>query len=256
MKITLDLRKSAIENAQALFNEAKKFKRKAEGARKAIAVTRQKLAFGGTQIKREQQGKARAKKKWFHEYRFFTTTNGFLCAGGKNAKQNDTLVASQLKENDLFFHADVHGASAVILKDGLKAKEQDLREAAQFAACYSNAWKGGSGVADVYCVSKEQVSKHSHGEFVGKGAFLISGERTWFKNVDLHLSILRGKNGELVSVPLDYHLDKVPRYRGAVIRPGSKTKEELFEELKPSLNLKKTEKDEFFVLLPGGSEIV
>ena len=249
MKITLDLRKSAMENAQALFDEAKKFKKKAEGARKAIENTKNKISSSkGTQVKESTKRKV-GKKKWFHEYKWFKTTNGLLCVGGKNAKQNDTLVAAQLKESDLFFHADVHGASAVILKDGVKAKEQDLREAAQFAGCYSNAWKGGSGVADIYCVGKEQVSKHSHGEFVGKGAFLISGERKWFKNVELKIA-LGVKNAEVVALPAIAAEGK----KGFVLLvPGGQKKEELFSLLKSKLGLKKN--DEFFSLLPGNCEI-
>ncbi|HIH19918.1 TPA: DUF814 domain-containing protein [Candidatus Micrarchaeota archaeon] len=252
MKITLDLRKSALQNAQALFDEAKKFRRKAEGARKAIADTKRKLSQNNGVSEKSVAGKIKKhKKKWFDEYRHFTTSNGFLCVGGKSAKQNDTLVASQLKEGDLFFHADVHGASAVVLKDGLRAKEQDLREAAQFAACYSNSWKLGSGVADVYCVGKEHVLKYSQGEFVGKGAFLISGERKWFKNVELKIAVGLDASGELVGVPAFAAAGK----KGFVmLAPGSKTKEELFRQLKFPFKLRKS--DTFFALVPGNSEIV
>ncbi|MEM4254766.1 MAG: NFACT RNA binding domain-containing protein [Candidatus Norongarragalinales archaeon] len=249
MKITLDVRKSAMQNAQALFEEAKKFRRKAEGARKAIEETKRKIAFAQTKTEEtKKQTSGRERKKWFHEYRFFTTTNGFLCVGGKNAKQNDTLVASQLKEGDLFFHADVHGASAVVLKEGTKAKEQDLREAAQFAACYSNAWKLGSGVADVYCVSKEQVSKHSHGEFVGKGAFLISGERKWFKNMRLEIAV-GTQGGELIALPA---LAAAQKKGFVFLVPGGKKKEELFPILKGKLSLRKS--DGLFAVLPGNCE--
>jgi len=133
MKIRLDFRKSALQNAQTLFYEAKKFKRKVEGAKKAIEETKRKLSMQSHPgVAGKPTNKSKAKKKWFDEFRHFTTSNGFSCAGGKNAKQNDTLVASQLKEGDLFFHADVHGASAVVLKNGLKAGEKDLREAVLF----------------------------------------------------------------------------------------------------------------------------
>jgi predicted ribosome quality control (RQC) complex YloA/Tae2 family protein len=250
MKIILDVRKSALENARALFDEAKKFKKKREGVVKAIEETKRKIAAsqgGKTETKEKERGFAKGKKKWFHEFRFFQTTNGFLCVGGKNAKQNDLLVANNLKENDLFFHADVHGASAVVLKEGLKAKEKDLKEAAQFAACYSNAWKLQSGVADVYCVRKEQVSKYSSGEFVGKGAFLISGERKWFKNTELKM-VFSGVGEELKLEPAE-KLES-----GLTIRPGRKTKEELFKELKSALKIKKT--DLFFALLPGNGDVV
>lgn len=250
MKITLDVRKSALQNAQALFDEAKKFRRKAEGARKAIDNTRTKLTRAqAPQAEKKANAQSKGKKKWFHEYRSFTTSSGLLCAGGKNAKQNDLLVASQLKENDLFFHADVHGASATILKEGAaKAKEQDLLEAAQFAGCYSNAWKSGSGVADVYCVGKDQVSKHSHGEFVGKGAFLIAGERKWFKNTSLEISLVK-EGDELLALPAEHAKAK----NGIKLVPGAKTKEELFSTLKSKLGLKKT--DEFFALLPGNCDL-
>ncbi len=250
MKITLDVRKSALQNAQALFDEAKKFRRKAERARKAIENTRAKIIRAETpQVVKKTSAQGKGKKKWFHEYRSFTTSNGLLCVGGKNAKQNDTLVASQLKENDLFFHADVHGAGAVILKEGAtpKAKEQDLLEAAQFAGCYSNAWKSGSGVADVYSVGKDQVSKHSHGEFVGKGAFLIAGERNWFKNTRLEIALVK-EGDELLAIPALNAKAK----NGIKLVPGAKTKEELFAPLKPKLGLKKT--DEFFALLPGNCD--
>jgi len=251
VKIVLDLRKKALENAQEFFENAKKFKKKAEGARKAILEIRKKLSQENAGAEKTgKAGKGERKTKWFHEFRFFTTTNGFLCIGGKTAKQNDILFSKHLKENDLFFHADVHGASAVVLKDGVRAGERDLMEAAQFAACYSNAWKLGSGVADVYCVGKSQVSKHSRGEFVGKGAFLISGERRWFKNVELKIAIGL-KDGELVSIPA-MAAQKTGRF--VFLVPGEKTKEELFALLKDKLELKKNE--EFFGLLPGKSEIV
>src|SRR3989338_1869732 len=251
MKITLDIRKSAMENAQALFDEAKKFRRKAEGAKKAIENTKRKIALAQAPRKQESKSAAgRHKKKWFHEYRFFTTTNGLMCVGGKNAKQNDTLVAAQLKEGDLFFHADVHGASAVILKEGTtKAKEQDLLEAAQFAGSYSNAWKGGSGVADVYCVGKDQVSKHSHGEFVGKGAFLISGERKWFKNTLLEIALSDDENEAKAEPALK------TQGKGIILKPGGETKEELYRQLKSQLKKSRVSTDEFFALVPGNSEI-
>jgi len=54
---------------------------------------------------------------------------------------------------DLFFHADIDGAPVAVMKTGGRnAGDQDLMEAAQFAASYSAAWKFGYGSVDVYCV--------------------------------------------------------------------------------------------------------
>ena len=92
--------------------------------------------------------------------------------------------------------------------------------------------------------------KYSQGEFVGKGAFLISGERKWFKNVELKVAIGLDSAGELVGVPAFAAVGK----KGFVmLAPGSKTKEELFRQLKSSFKLRKS--DEFFALVPGNSEV-
>jgi predicted ribosome quality control (RQC) complex YloA/Tae2 family protein len=186
MGLLIDPRKTALQNAAGYYEKAKKFAKKAEGARKSLGKK--------TAKKTPKKKKAREKSKWFHEFHWFTSTNGFLCVAGKNAKQNEFLVAKHLDSADLFFHADVNGAPATILKKGSGAEEQDLLEAAQWACAYSRAWKGGSLVADAYAVEKKQVSKYSHGEFVGKGAFMIYGERKWFRNLPIRIKLLKEEN--------------------------------------------------------------
>ena len=48
----------------------------------------------------------------------------------------------------------------------------------------------GLGAADVYCVTPSQVSKTApSGEYMGKGAFMISGKREWFRGVELKIGI-------------------------------------------------------------------
>lgn len=157
-------------------------------------------ATGGMKAK---AGK-KAKPKWHAEYLYFTTTSGALVVAGKNAKQNDELVAKHLGEDDLFFHADIQGAPSTILVGGRKtlndaaegnaAAVASLRETAQWAASYSSAWKTGAASVDVYAVSPSQVSKHAMGGYVGRGAFAIEGEREWFRATPLGLKA--GVSGE------------------------------------------------------------
>lgn len=242
MKIELDPKKSAFKNAADYFEAAKKFKRKAAGALKAMAATKAK----GIAAKQAPAGKAKAaKRKWFEDFHSFATSEGLLVVAGKDAKQNELLVAKHLKENDLFFHADVVGAAATILKDGLHASATSKKEAAQWACCYSRAWKAGSGVADAYCVKKDQVSKYSHGEFVGKGAFMIYGEREWFRNTPLALRA--SFDGRLVMEPA------LKPGKGVVLVPGGIAKEAVAAELKK--RFPQASRDELAFAVPGNASL-
>ncbi|MFA5269648.1 MAG: NFACT RNA binding domain-containing protein, partial [Methanoregula sp.] len=106
--------------------------------------------------------------------------------GGRDASQNEELVKKYLTGGDLFVHADVHGASVVIVK----GKTEKMDEVAQFAASYSGAWRSGHFSADVYSALPPQVSKTPEsGEFVSRGSFIVRGERTYYRNVPLAVGI-------------------------------------------------------------------
>lgn len=225
MKITVDLRKSVHENAAAYFAEAKKWEKKAEGARKAIDAFAQKSV--SAKVTQKQPAK-KTKAKWFQDFHYAATQNGFLVVAGKNAKQNDELVSKHLKDGDLFFHADVIGAPTTILKSGGKPfQKEDLEQAAQIAASYSRAWKQEWHAVDVYAVPPSQVSKYSQGEFVGKGAFIISGKREWFRNTELTLYLSPTEDG--VQVQAVTHTEKPDT--AIQITPGRLPKEQAAKTL-------------------------
>ncbi|MFH1442968.1 MAG: NFACT RNA binding domain-containing protein, partial [Candidatus Micrarchaeota archaeon] len=182
MKIELDVTKNANENAQLLFRKSKDAKAKKENlqqeiekTKKSIESERNRQKFMSKEEKEVEKKKIRIleQREWFQKFHNFHTSEGFLVIAGRDAQQNDLLFAKYLEPNDLFFHADVHGAPATILKKGKDAKEQSLKETAQFAVSYSSAWKGGIHVADAYYVDKEHVEKYSQGEYVPKGGFMI-----------------------------------------------------------------------------------
>ncbi len=167
------------QNAGRYYDEIKKFRRKKEGALAAMAksVVRKKTA------KREITV---LKKQWYHRFRWFITSDGIVVLGGRDASQNEELVKKYMAGGDTFVHADVHGASVVLVK----GKTEKMDEVARFAASYSGAWKSGHFSADVYSTRPEQVSKTAeHGEFVAKGSFIVRGERTYFRNVPLGVAI-------------------------------------------------------------------
>ncbi len=199
MQITLDAKKNINENAAVYFEKAKKAREKKAALAKAIAEVERKIAEAERKIASEKQAKqggektvakSLRKKAWFERFHAFRTSGGRLCIAGKDASQNELLVKHYFEENDLFFHADVQGAAATVLKDGVNAGTEEKREAAQWAACYSKAWKAGYATCDVYAVGRPQVSKTPKpGEYLPKGAFVIRGQREWFKNTELKLEV-------------------------------------------------------------------
>lgn len=68
------------------------------------------------------------------------TSGGFTVLIGKNNLQNDQLTFKTATKNDWWFHVkNVPGSHAVLLVDGNEPGDQDLTEAASFAAANSKA---------------------------------------------------------------------------------------------------------------------
>lgn len=71
-------------------------------------------------------------------FREFKTKKGTLVLAGKNAKNNEELVA-QVKPNEIVLHTSAPGSPFVNIKG--KPKLGDIKEAAIFCARYSKEWK-------------------------------------------------------------------------------------------------------------------
>jgi predicted ribosome quality control (RQC) complex YloA/Tae2 family protein len=167
------------QNAGRYYDVIKKFRRKKEGALKAMKTILPKK-------KEQRRDFIPMKKMWYHRFRWFVTSDGVVVLGGRDASQNEELVKKYMGGQDLFMHADVHGASVVIVK----GKTGCMDEAAQFAASYSGAYRSGHFSADVYSVLPGQVSKTPEsGEFISRGSFIVRGERTCYRNVPLAVGI-------------------------------------------------------------------
>jgi len=166
-------------NVGRYYDQIKKFKRKREGALRAM-----ERPFKAEPSKKKEY--AFLKPRWYHRFRWCYTSDGVLLLGGRDASQNEDLVKRYLEGGDTFLHADVHGAGVVLVK----GETEHMDEAAQFAASYSNAWKSGHFSADVYAARPDQVSKTPEaGEYVSRGSFIIRGERRYFRNVPLGVAI-------------------------------------------------------------------
>jgi predicted ribosome quality control (RQC) complex YloA/Tae2 family protein len=178
-RVRIYVHENVEANLGRYYAEIKKYKKKVAGAKVAMEKP----------LPKRVAAKIHApllKKKWYHRFRWFFTSDGVLVLGGRDASQNEELVKKYMEGKDTFIHADVHGASVVIIKGATDRMD----ETAAFAASYSGAWRSGHFSADVYAVRPDQVSKTPEsGEYVSRGSFIVRGERTYFRDVPLGIAI-------------------------------------------------------------------
>ena len=246
MRVEIDLTKSATQNMTLLYEKAKKLKEKEKRVEEEIEKTKELIKNRKIQINKKQDAKRIRKKEWYEKFRFSFTSKHKLMIAGRSAKENDLLVKRYFEENDLFFHADIHGAAVVILKKGKEADDKELEECAQFAACYSNAWKSRLATIDVYALEKEQVLKGDSDTFVPTGSFVLKGRRRWFRNIELALIITKEQDKAMV---FPAKINK----KGIVIKPGKEEKNKIAKKIAKMLSI---DEQELFPLIPGPSQIV
>ena len=119
--VTLHANKSVHQNAQRYFQEARTLKDKSKGAEKALKDTensklRQEKKKAKDVAAGRVKGLQRSKKFWFEKYRWAILEGGHIFVGGRDARGNDTIVRKHLNSNDIYVHADLHGAPSCSLK--------------------------------------------------------------------------------------------------------------------------------------------
>ncbi len=188
-EVELDIRLSVHQNSQVYYDKAKKLSSKIKGALDAIEKTKE-LSKKQPPAKTPQKIPTH-KQKWYEQYRWFISSDGFLVIGGRDAQSNEDIVKKYLEKRDIFFHTHVSGSPAVVIKtEGKDLPETTLMEAAQFTVSYSGIWKSGQVSGDCYWVLPPQVSKTPEsGEYVQKGAFVIRGRRNYYKDVMLGIAL-------------------------------------------------------------------
>jgi hypothetical protein len=140
-------------------------------------------------------------KEWYERYRWFTTSDGLLAIGGRDASSNSAIIRKHLDEKDLVFHAEIHGSPFFVLKNPNSVENigQSLLEVGQATVSFSRAWKDTLSSGDAYWVTAEQVKKGAPtGQFIPKGSFVIEGKRNYIKGIQIQLAIgIVEQKGEL-----------------------------------------------------------
>ncbi len=220
MRVVIDFGKSAQENADYYYQKAKRLERKRKGAEKAIADLEARYAKLDKDIELPKRKVVkRREQRWYERFHWFYTSDGAVVIGGRDAHQNEQINSKYFGDNDLFFHADIHGASVTILIDGVRSPDSSKAEAAEFAACYSSAWSSMMKTVDVYSLKRQQISKSTDEGSLGTGSFLMKGEREWYRNLKMEL-IMFVEEDVLNTVPTSTFNAKKFRGRHVLVAQG------------------------------------
>ncbi|AKB31228.1 hypothetical protein MSSIH_0538 [Methanosarcina siciliae HI350] len=198
--VNLDIRKTVPQNAQEYYEKVKKFSKKRDGALKAIEETKKSMEkkTASKVAKAGRKMQASRKKHWYDRFRWFVSSDGFLVVGGRDADTNEEIFKKYMEKRDIVFHTQTPGAPLTVVKTGgEEVPESTLLEVARFAVSYSSLWKSGQFSGDCYWIKAEQVTKTPEsGEYLKKGAFVIRGERNYFKDIPLGVAVGLELKGE------------------------------------------------------------
>ncbi len=290
--VTLHADKTVHQNAQRYFQDARTLKEKAKGAEKALKNTEEAKLKQEKKRKKDVaagrvRGIQRSKKFWFEKYRWAILDDGHIIVGGRDARGNDTIVRKHLNSNDLYVHADLHGAPSCSLKlkdgfsvignvsdlpNGIKSmqisqnlgegindarelNEKIISQAAQIAVCWSRAWGSGGAAATAFHVRPSQVSKQTEsGESLGRGSFVVRGQRTWHRDLRLELGMGIGViNG--IPLPVCGTVETISDIfeKWIKITPGREKKESIANKIAKATGLIQ---DDILASLPPGGCII
>jgi predicted ribosome quality control (RQC) complex YloA/Tae2 family protein len=168
--VSLDPRLSAPANADRLFDRARRIERSRQRIEARLIETRRALEDARArearaleardfadvedgpsprQELREEPGAGRAP-------RHYLTSRGLSLLVGRGARENHQLTFAIARPEDLWFHAqDVPGAHAILRDNEGRASAEDLREAAEVAAFFSDA--RGHAKVDVHVTRRKHV---------------------------------------------------------------------------------------------------
>lgn len=255
-EIELFLTKTVEQNAAVYYESAKRAKQKREGVLKAMEETHRKLdalmkekgaaleKLAEEEVKSERQ----RKKEWYQKFHWFMSSEGFLCIGGRDSTTNEVLVKKHTDKDDLVLHTDMAGSPFFVVKDGQRATEQTVKEAAQATASYSKAWKLGVGTLDVFYVTPEQVSKKAKtGEYMPKGAFMIYGQ-TKYMHPLLEIALGVVHDGRVIGGAVDAVKAQAERY--VILVPGKEKTSDVAKRIKHILGA--GDVDEIISFVPAG----
>merc|ERR1719431_113315 len=185
LMVDIDLGLTAQANARKYFVQKKsaavKERKTVESGGVALKSAEKKTKLALKEMAKISNIIKARKVYWFEKFFWFISSENYLVIGGKDAQQNELLVKRYMKPNDVYVHADLHGAATVVVKNPVSAPipPKTLNEAGQFAVCFSAAWDS-KVLTAAYWVTPDQVSKTApSGEYLTVGSFMIRGKKNF-----------------------------------------------------------------------------
>ena len=122
-EVTLNINKSIEQNTAIYYEKAKKAKKKLKGALQALETSRKKLEELNKKrieklekIEEETSKKVeQEKKEWYEKFRWFYSSEGFLCIGGRDATTNEIIIKKHTEKDDLVFHTKIEGSPFFVI---------------------------------------------------------------------------------------------------------------------------------------------
>ncbi len=259
MEVLLDPKLSIDKNAAIYFERAKKARRKADGLRRALDMFREELKNvvdeGFADVSKPGSVVVRGPLQWFEKFRWFVSSDGFLCVGGRDAVSNDIIIKKHAAKGDIVFHASIPGSPFFVVKScGGIVPKATLGEVAVATASFSRAWRDGFASAEVYHVLPEQVLKSDpSGISLPRGSFYIDGKKTFYHpSLELAVGKCNGFPDILPSRPvMCAPLSCVRKWCSSVfiVRQGDKSSSDVAKKLSKDFGVSA---DDIIRILPSG----
>ncbi|XP_023950258.2 ribosome quality control complex subunit NEMF homolog [Bicyclus anynana] len=184
MMIDIDLSLTAFANARRYYdqkrNAAKKQQKTVESADKALKSAERKTKQTLKEAHTISNITKARKNYWFEKFFWFISSDNYLVIGGRDQQQNELLVKRYMRPSDVYVHAEVTGASSIVVKcPAGPPPPRTLSEAGQAAVAYSVAWEA-KVLTRAWWVYGHQVSKSAPtGEYLTTGSFMIRGRKNY-----------------------------------------------------------------------------
>ena len=161
-----------------------------QASSKAIKAAERKMRGKLRVVDMKQTIKKARKVHWWEKFSWFVSSENYLVISGRNSQQNEQLVKKYLGKNDLYMHAEVHGAATTVIKNpsGRPVPPKTLVQAASMTVCHSSAWNSKVPV-NAYWVHADQVSKQApSGEYLPSGSFMVRGRRNFINRAPMMMA--------------------------------------------------------------------
>lgn len=202
MVVDIDLALSAYGNATRYYDQkksaAQKEHRTIESSTKALKNAEKRTQEHLKEVRAISNISKARKVFWFEKFFWFISSENYLVIGGRDQQQNELIVKRYLRSNDVYVHADIQGASSIVIRNPFLGSSDDpqaaippktLLEAGAMAISYSVAWDA-KVTTSAYWVRSDQVSKTAQtGEYLETGSFMIRGKKNFLPPCHLILGL-------------------------------------------------------------------